>query len=139
MQWTSLIISIISLGISSFIAFRQLKYIKNQDKLNSLLSDKEKRKIESLDIADINAKLVRAGTNNIQVTNDGEYTAKNVSLTFPEDNSWNVNTDIFPMTLQPSQAVNLIMSKTLSSKRKQVFLFTWEDKKGRKEKSIELA
>ncbi len=39
MEITSLIIAIVSLLISTLLAIKQLKYTRNQDKLNSLLKD----------------------------------------------------------------------------------------------------
>ena len=84
-------ISIFSLLVSSFFAYKQLKYTKNQDKLNILLTEKEEREIEELDKADIRAKLIQDGNKRaVRVSNVGKCTATGVSLTFPDGNSWSI-------------------------------------------------
>lgn len=127
--------------VSSILAFRQLKYTRNQDKLNSLLKVKEEREADSLNEADICANLIDLGRGNerIRVSNIGKCIAKNVNLAFPDGNSWSVFIDPFPIDLQPQQKVDLIIARSQDASIKQRFLFTWKDKKGDQEKSIELS
>lgn len=140
MEIASLIISILSFVFASFIAFRQLKYTRNQDKLNALLKEKEVRELDSLNEADFCANLIDLGkSSRIRVSNIGKCIATDVNVSFPNGNDWSVFTDQFPMAaLHPQQKVDLIVARSLGSPIKQLFQFTWNDKKGNHEKLIEL-
>lgn len=140
MALASLIISVLSLIVSSILTFFQLKYHKNQDKLNVILTEKEEREIENLGKAEIFAEFIQIGDQEIvRVSNIGNYLATNISLAFPDGNSWTVFLDSLPSSLQPFQSVDLIAARTLSSELTQMFQFSWTDKLGEHKKTFELS
>lgn len=141
MEIASIIISIISLMISSMIALWQLKYTRNQDKLNALLRVKEERELESLNDADICAEIIQSDKfpNYIRISNTGKCIANDVDLTLPENDTWKIFKDKLPINLHPQQKIDLPFVRFMNSPSKQCFHFSWKDKKGSHEKYIELA
>ena len=134
------IISILALLLSAYALRKtnqfnkkQESLINSQNEINNLMKEKELKNIKLEKQADLNMNLVLLGTKNrrVRVFNKGQAPAYHVELIIPEDNHLLLETEVesvFPLEiLEPNQSVNLIISTSLGTGRKNKFKLVWQD------------
>lgn len=112
---------------------RQKSLVESQEKLNTILLEKENEDALKGKQADLGASIIKLGSSKyrLKVWNKGAATARNVRIEFPEGNDLVIEsevTDKFPMeSLEKYQAVELIAAVHMQTKRKHVVRLVWED------------
>ncbi len=112
---------------------RQKSLVESQEKLNTILLEKENEDALKGKQADLGASIIKLGGSKyrLKVWNKGAATARNVRIEFPEGNDLVIEsevTDKFPMeSLEKYQAVELIAAVHMQTKRKHVVRLVWED------------
>lgn len=146
------VIAILALVLSAYTTYRSHKFkakeaelMKIQEKVNSLVLEKEQREAEQAGRAEIGASFVSIGSNNhrLKIFNKGKVPAHNVTIEFLDDNEVVLESEIkdkFPIEhIDPGQAVELITSVLLCRKRKHALRLKWKDAGGSKrEKDVYL-
>ena len=137
------IIAVIALGLSGYATWKTLRFnerqkslIESQERLNTLLLDKEENEVISAQRAYLGANFVKLGNNNyrLKIFNKGKATARNVRIEFPDGNDVLIASDVerkFPMeALDQHQSVELIAAVHMGSKSKQHIKLLWDDDYG---------
>lgn len=112
---------------------RQKSLIESQEKLNTILLEKENEDVLKGKKADLGASFIKLGSNKyrLKIWNKGVATARNVRIEFPEGNDLIMETELtdkFPMeSLEKYQSVELIAAVHMQAKRKHVVRLIWED------------
>lgn len=138
---SAVVVSLISIIVSIILYINQKKYIKTQDDLNKLLLYKEKNEIEQNNSAFVSANVVSMGNSNyrIRIFNTGKSRANNVKISYPEEHSWFIKDEKFPMRfIDPNKSVDLPLSIFLNSESKITIIITWKDNSSNEEKRNEV-
>lgn len=112
---------------------RQESLIESQKKLNDILLEKEASEAVSDKKADLGASFIKLGSNKyrLKIWNKGKASARNVQIEFPERNNILHQSEIdekFPLeSLETHQAVELIASVHMGTKRKITIRLIWSD------------
>lgn len=135
------IIAFCALALSGFATWqtfksnkRQNSLIEIQEKLNTLLLEKESSGVASDKKADLGASMINIGSNKkkLKVWNKGKASAKNIRLAFPEGNhllSQREIESIFPLeSLEQFQSVELTARITIGMRiSKFAIQIIWDD------------
>jgi hypothetical protein len=124
-------------GYSTWMTFRfnqkQKQVIESQERLNSLLLEKETSEALNFRKADLGATFIKIGSNDrrLKIWNKGKSAARNITMEFPEGNGCLIQSDIdskFPLEiLDTHQSVELIAALSLNSKSKHPIRLIWSD------------
>lgn len=112
---------------------KQKSLVESQEKLNTILLEKENEDVLKGKKADLGASFIKLGSNKyrLKIWNKGVATARNVRIEFPEGNDIIMETELtdkFPMeSLEKYQSVELIAAVHMQTKRKHVVRLIWED------------
>jgi len=121
---------------------RQNSLVESQERLNTLLLEKETEEARNSKKADLGATFIRLGSNKhrLKVWNKGKSAAHNVSLEFPEGNECLMQSDIdskFPLeVLDAYQAVELIASVAIGTRSKHPMRLIWNDESGERNEKL---
>lgn len=135
------IVAISALALSAYATIqtvrfnkRQKSFIELQEKLNSLLLEKESNEAASGKRADIGASILPIGSRQkrVKIWNKGKATAKNIRISFPEGNDSFVHPhdveEKFPLeALETFASVELLVVADMTTKPKQVVQLHWDD------------
>lgn len=137
------IIAALALGLSAYATWRSHRFKKKeqelmdlQGKVNSLILEKEQREAQEAGQAELGASFVSIGSkkHRLKVFNKGKMPAYNVHIAFVGDNDIVPESEIadkFPMEhIDPGQAVELIASVHMQTKRKHAIRLRWLDPDG---------
>jgi len=112
---------------------RQKSLIESQEKLNSLLLEKEAGAALNGKKADLGAGFIKLGNSKyrLKIWNKGKSTARNVRIEFPEGNEVLLESEVenkFPLeSLETFQSVELIAAVHFGSKSKHIVRLIWSD------------
>jgi hypothetical protein len=112
---------------------RQKSLIESQELLNKRLLAREDDEAEAAKRADLGANFIKLGSGDwrLKIFNRGEAAARNVTISFPEDQDCFATSDIeskFPLeVLEPMQGVELVAGITFGSRSKYPMTLSWED------------
>ena len=143
------IIAGLALLLSAYATWRSHRFKKKEEdlldvqrKVNSLVLEKEKREAEQAERAELGASFIAIGSkkHRLKIFNRGKAPAHKVSIDFPEGNDIIPDTELrdkFPMELiEPGQAVELIASVHLGTKRKHAIGLRWKDAGGQEREKV---
>ncbi len=131
-------VSILAIIVSIILYKNQKRYTENQDKLNEILLDKERKQIELSKTASISANVIKDFKNyKIRIFNKGASTANNVDISYPEDHNWIIINDVLPIEfLESGKSIDLPLAIAGSAQRKLKVILTWEDVTGEKKTEV---
>jgi len=121
---------------------RQNSLVESQERLNTLLLEKETEEARNSKKADLGATFIKLGSNKhrLKVWNKGKSAAHNVSLEFPEGNECLMQSDIdskFPLeVLDTYQSVELIASVAIGTRSKHPMRLIWNDESGERNEKL---
>ena len=134
------VIAGLALILSGYASWKTISFNKKQkilieiqEKLNTLLLDKENDEAIKKRQADLGASLIKLGSREyrLKIWNKGSAAARNVKLEFPEGNDIVIDseiTDKFPLErLDKFQSVELIAVVHMQTKSKHVIRLRWQD------------
>ncbi len=134
------LVSVFALMISAYAAWKTLSFQKRQkalievqERLSSLLVQKEEGQSAAERKADLSASIIKLGNSKyrLKVWNKGKAAAKNVSISFPQGNDIVDEREVadkFPLEyLDSHQSVELIAFVHMGTKRKHVVDLNWVD------------
>jgi len=134
------VIAAIALFFSGYAALttrkfneRQKSLIKSQEKLNTLLLEKEVIERINDKKADLDASFIKMGSNayRLKIWNNGKSSARNLNIEFPDGDKIVEQREIdakFPLeTLGMHQSVGLVAFAHFGTKRKYTIKLTWSD------------
>lgn len=107
-----------------------------QEKVTSLVLEKEQREAEQAGQAELGANFVSIGStkHRLKIFNKGKVPAHDVSITFLDGNDVVAVSEIedkFPMEhIEPGQVVELVAAVHMGTKRKHAIRLTWTDPRG---------
>ena len=129
----AVIIAGISLLFSSYIYFKQRKYIKKQDSLIDIQIKKEEKEILDQKSANIQITKISSGSKaRLRISNIGQSKALNVNCKKKNDCNWKIiNKNVLPLEyLEPGQNAEVLLITTANASSKCLFKVTWEDELG---------
>jgi hypothetical protein len=143
------IIASVALLVSAYAAWRTLAFqqrqkslIEVQERLQSLLLQKEQGQSTAEKRADLGASIVKMGNSNyrLKVFNKGKSPARNVNVTFPDGNDLIPHSEIsrkFPLeSLEAHQSVELIAAVHMQTRPKHRVDLSWSDDAGDNSKTV---
>lgn len=137
------IIAALALALSAYASWRSHRFkakeaelMDLQRKVHSLALEKEQREAEQADKADLGASFVSIGSkkHRLKIFNKGKVPAHDVTIMFLDGNDVVPDSEIedkFPMEhIDPGQAVDLIATVHMGTKRKHSIRLKWVDPGG---------
>ena len=112
---------------------RQNSLIEIQERLNTLLLEKEVNEVNRGKKSVLGANFIKLGSSKyrLKIWNQGKATARNVRIEFPGGNDVFIQSDLdskFPLeSLEQYQSVELIAAISMESNRKQTIKLIWSD------------
>ncbi len=130
MEIAGIIISIIALILSAYTYFKHDYKIKQQEKLlnDYQIAKIETEKVESLKaIIEANTFEIKNGKNVIKVYNKGKCEARNVNVTIPENEGYEVLINPCPINIKPQNGIEILLLLFMNYPDKIKIEFEWSD------------
>lgn len=130
MIYFGIIISICSLALSLYTYFKHDSKIKKQSaRLNKYQLEKIEKEKESEQKAILESNVIKGdrGKRIVKVYNKGKSIAKNVIVTFPNEEGFTVTNNPSPIDIRPQQGIDILLFMYESPFNKTDIEITWSD------------